>query len=62
MDNNRRNFWLGNGLLAVALVLMLFISQLWPVLGVWSMVLWMIMAGAGMYFITRDRGDPGQPD
>ena len=52
------SFWLGNALLALALVMLIFLGSLWEALGIWTMVFWMILAGAGMYFVTRDKG-PG---
>jgi len=59
MQDNRRNFWLGNGLLAVALVMMFFLGSLWEQLGGLAMLLWMAIAGAGMYFLMQDKGPPG---
>ena len=50
------SFWLGNILLGLALVLMLFMSDLWAHIGSWAMGLWMVIAAAGMYLITKDKG------
>jgi hypothetical protein len=47
-------FWLGNGLLAVALLLLLFMDPLSQMLGVGAVALWMIVAAAGMYFIMKN--------
>lgn len=56
-------FWLGNGLLGLALIMMFFLGALWEALGVWAMGLWMALAGAGMYFLMRDKGPPSNfPD
>ena len=55
-DKHGPNFWLGNALLALALVMIFFLSALWQYLGVWAMGLWMGMAGAGMYFLMKDKG------
>jgi hypothetical protein len=55
-DKHGPNFWLGNGLLALALVTMFFLGALWEALGVWAMGLWMGLAGAGMYFVMKDKG------
>lgn len=52
------NFWIGNTLLGISLVMLIFLGQLWEALGVWAMVLWMALAGFGMYFVTKDKG-PG---
>jgi hypothetical protein len=55
-DKHGPNFWIGNALLALALVSMFFLGALWQALGVWAMGLWMGLAGAGMYFIMKDKG------
>lgn len=52
----RMHFWLGNGLLAVALLSLFFMGPLSAVLGVWAMGLWMVLAGIGMYFVMQDKG------
>ncbi len=58
-----RNFWIGNGLMAVALVMMFSLGTLWQYMGVWAMVLWMGIAGAGMYFLMADKDNPSSfPD
>lgn len=49
-------FWLGNALLGLALVALIFLGKLWEIFGVGAMVLWMLMAGVGMYLVTRDNG------
>lgn len=49
-------FWLGNALLGIALVMLIFLTSLWEALGIWAMVLWMGLAGAGMYLVTKDKG------
>ncbi len=57
------NFWLGNLLLLLALVSMFFLGRLWEWLGVWAMALWMILAGAGVYFLMADKDHPSSfPD
>jgi hypothetical protein len=57
-EKHGRDFWIGNALLGVSLVLLIFLGSLWEALGAGAMVLWMAVAGAGMYFVTRDKG-PG---
>lgn len=57
-DKHGRDFWIGNVLLGLSLVLLLFLGRLWEHLGAGAMVLWMILAAAGMYFVTKDKG-PG---
>ncbi len=49
-------FWIGNGLLALALVALFFLGALWEHLGAGAMLLWMGLAGAGMYFVMADKG------
>lgn len=51
-------FWAGNTLLGVSLVMLIFLEPLWQALGAGAMVLWMILAGVGMYLVTKDKG-PG---
>lgn len=59
----RLNFWLGNGLLAAALLTLFFLGPLSEALGIGAMVLWMALAGVGMYFIMQDKGPRSdQPD
>lgn len=56
------NFWLGNGILAVALLLVLFMGSLWEVMGRGAMVLWVILVAVGVYFLMKDKDDsPGTP-
>jgi len=52
------SFWLGNALLGLALVMLMFLGNLWEMLGSLAMALWLGLAGAGMYLVTRDKG-PG---
>jgi len=54
-----RNFWIGNALLGIALVMLLFLGHLWEYLGVWAMALWMLLAGVGMALVMKDKGGPG---
>lgn len=57
MHSNK--FWIGNALLAVSLVMLIFLGGLWELLGSWAMVLWMGLVGVGMYLITHDKGAAG---
>lgn len=57
------NFWIGNAILAVALVALFYMDPLSEALGIWAMTLWMALAGAGVYFLTNGKGGPtGLPD
>jgi hypothetical protein len=51
-------FWLGNGILALALLLLLFMGQLWEVMGVGAMVLWGLVVAAGVYLLMNDKNEP----
>ena len=56
-DPHRKpSFWIGNSLLALALAMLFFLGPLSELLGAWAMVLWMGLAGVGMYLITKDKG------
>ena len=49
-------FWIGNALLAVALIMLLELGSIWAALGAWAMVLWMGLAGVGIYLVMQDKG------
>jgi hypothetical protein len=48
-------FWIGNGLLVVALAILFFLGPISELLGAWAMVLWMGLAAIGIYLITKDK-------
>lgn len=54
-------FWLGNGILALALLLLLFMGQLWELMGIGAMVLWGLLVAAGVYFLMQDNSGPEGP-
>jgi len=54
--NHSASFWIGNALLGLALVVLIFQGRLWEMMGSLAMLLWMGMAGAGIYLVTRDKG------
>jgi hypothetical protein len=56
MEKHSSTFWIGNALLAVSLVMLIFLGALWELMGSLAMVIWMGFAGVGMYLITRDKG------
>lgn len=59
----KSNFWIGNSILALSAVMLFFMGPLSEHLGMWAMLLWMGIAGVGMYFVTRDKGpDSNIPD
>ncbi len=48
-----RNFWIGNSLLAAALIMLFFMDTLSQMLGMGAVALWMICAAVGTYFIMK---------
>jgi len=62
-DKHSRNFWIGNGMLAVAMLTLLFMGPLSDALGIWAAVLWMVLAAVGMVLVMSDKtGEPPAPD
>ena len=57
-DKPTVKFWLGNAVLAVALLLLLFMGQLWEAMGVGAMVLWGLVVAAGVYLMMSDKSEP----
>ena len=58
-----RNFWIGNGVLTVAMLTLLFMGPLSDALGIWAAVLWMVLAAVGMTLVMSDKSDePPSPD
>ncbi|MFN2338041.1 MAG: hypothetical protein ABR544_03610 [Gammaproteobacteria bacterium] len=61
-DRKRRDFILGNLILGLAALILLFMGPLWEHLGVWALILWMALAAVGVYLITKDKDQhPGPP-
>ncbi len=50
---NNTNFWLGNGLLALALLMLIFMGTLSEMFGFGAVIAWMGVAAAGTYFIMK---------
>lgn len=59
MKEKGPEFLIGNVLLGLAMVMLLFLQQLWTIMGSWALGLWMVLAAAGMYLVTKDKGPPG---
>jgi hypothetical protein len=55
-EKHSSKFWIGNAMLAVALFMLIYLGNLWSVLGGWTMVLWMFLAAGGMYLVRQDKG------
>ncbi len=51
-------FWLGNGVLALALLMLVFMGELWEMMGLMAMVLWVAVALAGVYLLMSDKNEP----
>ena len=47
------NFWIGNGLLALALIILVFMGTLSQMFGIGAVIAWMVLAAAGTYFIMK---------
>ena len=63
-DRKRLHFILGNVILALAAVMLLFMGQMWELIGGWALILWMAMAAGGVYLVAKDKdiGPRGPPD
>jgi hypothetical protein len=53
-EEGKRNFWVGNALLVLALVILLNMGQLWEQFGALAMVVWVAVAGLGGYYLMND--------
>ncbi|MBI1285341.1 MAG: hypothetical protein GC183_13570 [Thiobacillus sp.] len=63
MKTGKRKFWIGNAVLALAMLLLLFMGPLSDALGIWAAVLWMVLAAVGMTLVMSDKSDePPAPD
>jgi len=56
-SKHSRNFWLGNGVLAVAMLTMRFMGPLSNALGIWAAVMWMVLAAIGVALLMSDKSD-----
>lgn len=45
------SFWLGNAVLGLALVMLLFMGALWESLGTMALVLWTAVVALGVYLV-----------
>ncbi|MHB1215870.1 MAG: hypothetical protein ACYCY9_12895 [Thiobacillus sp.] len=63
IGKHRRNFWIGNAVLTVAMLTLFFMGPLSDALGIWAAVLWMVLAALGMTLVMSDKRDePPSPD
>lgn len=51
---NSNNFLIGNAILAVALMLLLFMGSAWEAMGIGAMVLWIGLVITGVTFLMKD--------
>lgn len=56
-SKHSRNFWLGNGVLAVAMLTLMFMGPLSNALGIWAAVIWMVLAAIGVALLMSDKSD-----
>lgn len=61
-SKNNPGFIVGNILLGLALLMLMFIDSLWAALGGWAMGLWMVLAGLGMYLVMTEKRTSTLPD
>ena len=60
---HNRNFWLGNAILAVAMLTLIFMGQLSNVLGIWAPVIWMVLAAVGVTVLMSGKSEePPEPE
>ncbi len=65
MNTGKRsqNFWIGNGILVIAMLTLFFMGPLSEAWGIWAAVLWMVLAAVGMALVMSDKsGEPPSPD
>lgn len=64
MDGGKHpRFWIGNAILAVAMLTLFFMGPLSEALGFWAVALWMVLAATGMALVMSDKTDePPPPD
>lgn len=55
MNKHGTSFWIGNAVLVIAFLCLMFMGTLSRILGTWAMILWMVLAAAGFFLIYRDR-------
>ncbi|OOZ39306.1 hypothetical protein BOW53_12155 [Solemya pervernicosa gill symbiont] len=62
-NSNSTKFWLGNAVLAVALIMLLFMGAIWEAMGGAAMGLWIALVIAGVYLLSgKGGGGPNMPE
>lgn len=59
MDFKENYFMLGNIILALAMVVLLFMGKMWEEFGLGALALWVILVGLGVYLVMQDKSDSG---
>ncbi len=57
-----KNFMLGNLVLAVALLVLLYLGKLWEQFGALAMVIWVALVAVGVLLVSKGQAGPGGPD
>ena len=61
-EEHGKNFWLGNAIMALALILLLNMGALWEKFGLGAMIAWVILAGIGTFFLMSGKSKPPSAD
>jgi len=60
---HKRNFWIGNAVLTLAMLMLIFMKPLSDAMGIWAAVAWMALAAVGVWLVMSDKsGEPPAPD
>ncbi len=51
-------FWLGNGILAIAMLMLLFMGRLWEIMGNFAMLAWIGVVALGAWLLMGGKEDP----
>ena len=60
MTPDKLRFWAGNGVLAVAMLILFFMKPLSDAFGFAVVILWMILAALGVWLVMTSK-EPDQP-
>lgn len=55
---NSNHFLIGNLIMGVALLLLLFMGSAWEKLGLGAMALWVALVATGVYFLMQGKDKP----
>ncbi len=57
-ETKSKNFWLGNAVLVVAMIVLLEFGKLWEAIGFLAMVIWIALVALGVYLLMTDKSEP----